>query len=45
MYKTSLQHIIIFLVPSDLTVGVLTVCLGLWSFINVIIGTSHQLGV
>ena len=43
--NTSLQHIIISLVPGDLTVGVLGVYLGLWGFINVITDTSHQLGV
>lgn len=43
--NTFLQRIIIFLVPNDPTVDVLRVCLSLWGFINVIIDTSHQLGV
>lgn len=43
--NTLVQYIIIFLIPSDPTVGVLTVCFGLWGFIHVIIDTSHRLGV
>lgn len=37
-----MEHVIIFLVPSDPTAGVLSVCLSLWGFTSVIIDTRYQ---